>query len=994
MPHSRLSRLARRLSPPILGALALLFAVAGPASAATQSAAQPAASAGTGIKAGTIQAVLSQAFEAGQHVPAAEVGGVRAGTLHTGTSNGEQWAIAGFTPAKSATAKEAADFQDGAATGVFDKTGGTWHLVRTGLYGCADGLPAALKTAWGLGSSAVCTTSASSQAAAAKSALAALPKTAQAAAHTALQDVTASAGSTTTPAATSPADFGKTIAAIALSQVGVSDTPVVSNFNGVDCDPYSTLVAGFSANSDGCGYDTTFNVENENEVWCSDFTKWVWQQTGITADMNTLNAAAGSFYDWAVQQGQTPQLDTGTPQVGDSIVFFSPGSFPYFADHVGIVTSVSSNGSIDMVNGDFAANPDVDVEYDTNITNLSAFAASVEGPGEEWAIIAPPTGAQQAAPTGHMSGPKTAVVGTTGSFRASGTVAGGSVTGYYWTFGDGRTTNATGANVTHVFSEPGTYTATVTITSSFGTVDTLTQDVKVVAPSSSVASVPYDGIWYDSLPVLQYTFTRSAGGLAVDTWDGGSWLQLTVPGDPSATGNLAALSYPDAANADAMTPHAYYRAADGSLAETYQATAGWTTQDLPGTPVAGSAIEATTTTSGYPEVFFVNASHQLAVTAESSAGWATKTLSSAPVANPGSLVLTDTTSGLRIFGMGTGGLVTVTSQVGPVWMTTPLPAIAARGSSLAAITTPAGNAEVFYTGATGTLAEATQAGLLWHVTRLPGTPAANGGLAATTYLQSSVLPATPGDFPQPPGSLTDSSVANPLGAEAFYLTASGSPAVTYNNGTGWQTQMLPGTADSIAGTTAYQVEEEPSDLFLSTASGLAEETTGARSGDPSGTWNSPQALPDTPATWADQIVLYAADPTDATAAQAAAAAAGLPASQVTTSFATAWADTLSGDYLVLAVGTPAVGALYENVCGWASPSALGADSTPFSYILGPSGTLPGADVYVNAAGSTTANTQALATDLAYYALNGKLPSGVTTLPAAVGPSGTCEGSPS
>ncbi len=704
--------------------------------------------------------------------------------------------------------------------------------------------------------------------------------------------------------------------------------------------------------------------------------------------------APSSFYDWAVQQGQTPQLDTGTPQVGDSILFFGPGSFPNFADHVGIVTSVSSNGTIDMVNGDFAANPDVHAEYDTNITNLSAFAASVEGPGEEWAIVAPPSGAQQPAPTGHLSGPKTAVAGTTGSFHASGSVAGGSVTGYYWTFGDGRTTNATGANVTHVFSEPGTYTATVTITSSFGTIDTLTQDVKVVAPSSNVASVPYDGIWYDSLPVLQDTFTRTAGGLAVDTWDGGSWLQLAVPGAPAATGNLAALSYPDVTNADAMTPHAYYRAADGSLAQTYQATAGWTTQDLPGAPMAGSSIEATTTTSGYPEVFFVNDRHQLAVTAASSAGWATRTLSPAPVANPGSLALADTTSGPRIFGIGAGGLVTVTSQVGPLWVTLPLPAIAARASSLAALTTPAGQAEVFYTAATGTLAAATQAGLLWHVTPLPGAPVASGGLAATTYLQPSALPATPGDFPQPPGSLTDSSAASPLGAEAFYLTASGSPAVTYSNGAGWQAKTLPGTAGSIAGASAYPVAEEPSELFLSTGGGLAEESTGARSGDPSGTWSSPQALPATPATKADQVVLYAADPADATAAQAAAAAAGLPASQVTTSFAAAWADTLSGDYAVLAVGTPALGALFENECGWANPSALPAGTTPFSYILGPTGSLPGADVYVDAAGSTAASTQARATDLAYYALNGHLPAGVTTVPAAAGVTRTCAGSPS
>jgi hypothetical protein len=972
----------RRLSVPAVAGLALLSAMmsfgAAPASASAASAPTASPSA--------VQSALTRAFAAGSHVPGSAVGGIRPGTLHVGTANGKQWAIASFTPAASAAPKMAAAFQDGAATGVFTETSGVWELVRTGMYGCGDGLPAVLKTAWHIASPAACTAPASAQRTAAQRALAGLPASARASAQAASAKAAAAA-----PAA--GATLGQTISAIALSQVGVSDTPAVTNFNGVDCDPYSTLVAGFSANSDGCGYDSTFGVENENETWCSDFNKWVWQQAGITADMNTLNAGAVSFYDWAVAQGQTPEPDTGTPQVGDSIVFFGPRSFPGFADHVGIVTSVSPDGTIDMVNGDFAATPDVHVEYDTGITNLSAFAASVEGPGEQWVIVSPPATAQQPVPAGHMSAPKVAVAGTTGSFHVAGTVPGGSVTGYYWTFGDGRTTNATGPDVTHVFSEPGTYTATVTITSSFGTIVTLRRNVEVVAPSASVAAAPYDGIWYDQLPILQYTFTRSAGGLAVDTWDGGSWLQLAVPGDPSATGALTALSYSDAANADAMTPHAYYRAADGSLAETYKATAGWVTQDLPGSPVAGSAIDATTTTSGYPEIFFVNARHQLALTTESSAGWTTDTVSPAPVANPGSLVLTDTTSGPRIFGIGAGGRVTVTSRVGPVWLTAPLPAIASRGSSLAAITTAAGQAAVFYTSDSGKLAEATQAGLLWHVTSLPGAPAAKGGLAATTYLLPSVLPATPGDFPNPPGTLTDSSVSRPLGTEAFYLTASGAPAVTYDNGTGWQTATLPGTGASVVGATAYQVEEEPSDLFLAGPDGLTEETTGARSGDPAGTWTS-ITLPATPATWADQVVLYAADSADATAARAAASAAGLPASQVTTSFAAAWADTLSGEYLVLAVGAPAVGALYTNVCGWANPSALPAGSTPFSYVLGPVNKVPGADTYVDSAAATAASTQALATDLAYYALHGALPAGVTSLPAAVGPSRTCTGSPS
>jgi hypothetical protein len=496
-------------------------------------------------------------------------------------------------------------------------------------------------------------------------------------------------------------------------------------------------------------------------------------------------------------------------------------------------------------------------------------------------------------------------------------------------------------------------------------------------------------------------FTRSAGGLAVDSWDGGSWLQLAVPGAPAATGNFATLSYPDAANAYNMTPHAYYRAADGSLAETYQSSSGWVTQELPGQPVLGGEIVATNTIVGAPEVFFINTHGNLAETAEGVAGgWTTSAVvHGGPQVKAASLSLTDTTSGPEIFAVGPAGTIRVFSSVGGVWSSRGIPAETTAGGSLAGLTTPGGQAAVVYVDRNGGgLAEAIQAGPTtagpWDVTALPGTPAPDSTLAATNYLLPSMIPGTPGDFPQPPGSTTSSNAAEPFGTEAFYLTASGSPAVTFNGGTGWQTATLPGTASSIAAASAYQVEEEPSNLFLSGTGGLTEETTGARSGDPSGTWATTLTLPDTPATWADQIVLYAADPGDAAAAQAAATAAGLPSSQVITSFAIAWADTLSGEYLVFAVGSPAVAALYFNVCGWANPSALPAESTPFSYNLGPTNTLPGVDTFINSASDTAADTQALATDNAYYALNGTLPPGVTSMPAAVGPPFACVGSPS
>ena len=73
--------------------------------------------------------------------------------------------------------------------------------------------------------------------------------------------------------------------------------------------------------------------------------------------------------------------------------------------------------------------------------------------------MTPPTAAQRPVPAATMSGPRTAVTGPAAQFRAQGAERGGSITAYYWTFGDGRTTNGTGADVTHVYQNPALYTA-------------------------------------------------------------------------------------------------------------------------------------------------------------------------------------------------------------------------------------------------------------------------------------------------------------------------------------------------------------------------------------------------------------------------------------------------------------------------------------------------------------------------------------------------------
>jgi len=343
-----------------------------------------------------------------------------------------------------------------------------------------------------------------------------------------------------------------------------------------------------------------------------------------------------------------------------------------------------------------------------------------------------------------------------------------------------------------VFAEDGVYTVTVTVTSGFATIRTLTWDVDVLGASSAVASVPSDAVWFANTPTEQYLFVPSgAGGLAADAWDGSSWLQLPVPGQLGAGSGLTALAFPDPAADDAMTPHAYYRSATGTLAQTYLGPSGWVSQQLAGQPAPGSAIVAATTPDG-PAVFYFTDGGGLAESAQHGSQWVTSALRAPAPSGLASLALADTSGGPELFYTAGGGSLIASSPAAGSW---PLAARAAAGRPLAAVTTPGGLARVFFTDRQGRLASASAAPQAPEQA-LPGRPA-GAGLDATTYL----LP------------------GGGLGQEVFYLTAAGSPAVTYLAGQQWQTAALPGTASTVTGANAYQVAGQPSELFLQTAPG-------------------------------------------------------------------------------------------------------------------------------------------------------------------------------
>jgi hypothetical protein len=933
------------------------------AEAATRASAgtQPVAVKAVAVNAGDSSALV-QAYAAGRGIPHSAVGALRAGSerLATDTATGTEWAVAGFLPAADAGSGLSLAFQDGAGRGLFEKApGGDWKLIPTPTEAsCATDVPAAVKSALGLTGSAVdCGAGAAGPSASAK----------------------AAARSAATAA---DASLGAKIANVALGRVGLATTPAETSFSGVDCNPFSTLDAAFSPNADGCGPDTEFNVENQNETWCSDFAKWVWAQAGVTADMNTLNAGANSFYSWALDDGQSPVADSGTPAPGDAVVFYAPGAITTaaYADHVGLVSSVNADGTVNMVNGDFLGSTGITVEYDQNL-DLTPWAAATWGAGEQWVLVAPPTAVQQPDPTAAIIAPTaTAVAGTAVDFAAVAAEPRGSISRYYWTFDDGRNNNVTAEHTSHVFQRAGLYTVTMSATSNFGTVTTKTWNIGVSAPGSSVSSVPNTSVWYTTEPVMQYSFTpESGGGLAVDSWDGASWLQQTEPGRLASGSAPTGLTYADADAGYATVPHAYYRSADGGLGETYIGINGWTSATLPGTPAAQSAIAAVAAdpVSGLspalnvtPSVFYFDASGSLDATTETAGNWSTATLSASATATPASLATAVSGSPSAVeyaFYLDRAGRLASIADLGGSWTSLPiLNKLGVRAGSPISAATTSNGVDVFFIDAAGkpAVARSVIPGV-FTVAEIPGAVVAGGSLTATNVLSST-------------GASQD---------EVVYPASSGAPGVTAWNGSAWQASTLPGTATAITGVSSDIVPGQPEQVFTADGARLNVDSATA----PGAAWTA-SALPNTPTTYPGTVLLYAATPADDTTALAAAAYAGLPASQVTTDFDTAWGATLSGDYLVIAVGSAAVDALYDNPCGWTNPSQDDPGSTPFGNVERPLNvTLT--NLFLVGLAATAAQTAQVADDMAYFAVHGALPSGAT-LPKLAYPGRTCLGTAS
>ncbi|MEQ8834850.1 MAG: CHAP domain-containing protein [Miltoncostaeaceae bacterium] len=125
---------------------------------------------------------------------------------------------------------------------------------------------------------------------------------------------------------------GQRMAALASAELGVAESPPGSN-DAPRIAEYRTATAG-----SGVG------------PWCSYFVSWVAAEAGVPIGPGGQGEGwVPSVKTWAEGEGRWIPSGSGAAAVGDLVLFDRAGDGVY--DHIGIVTGVAGDGSIQTVEG-------------------------------------------------------------------------------------------------------------------------------------------------------------------------------------------------------------------------------------------------------------------------------------------------------------------------------------------------------------------------------------------------------------------------------------------------------------------------------------------------------------------------------------------------------------------------------------------------------------------------------------------------------------------
>jgi YVTN family beta-propeller protein len=128
----------------------------------------------------------------------------------------------------------------------------------------------------------------------------------------------------------------------------------------------------------------------------------------------------------------------------------------------------------------------------------------------------------------------TAAAGAPTSFDASAsTVAYGTIASYAWNFGDGGVATTTGPTTTHTYASGGSYTATLTLTSSAGTSTTKVFTGQTVSRNGGPSATTTRSVTVNG-PAATVTFPAANGVYNTTSWNAGC--SSAICGTATATG--------------------------------------------------------------------------------------------------------------------------------------------------------------------------------------------------------------------------------------------------------------------------------------------------------------------------------------------------------------------------------------------------------------------------------------------------------------------------
>ena len=103
------------------------------------------------------------------------------------------------------------------------------------------------------------------------------------------------------------------------------------------------------------------------EFWCADFASWVWDKAGIKIGRTPH---CNGFMDWGQKKTKWKPV-TGSPEVGDAILYGSPGN----CEHIGLVEKVHGNGMITTIEGNWGDAVTRRGPFKPETTNAYGFAS-------------------------------------------------------------------------------------------------------------------------------------------------------------------------------------------------------------------------------------------------------------------------------------------------------------------------------------------------------------------------------------------------------------------------------------------------------------------------------------------------------------------------------------------------------------------------------------------------------------------------------------------